>query len=82
MKPKAEIMARLRKERAKDGLKEVRSIIAPVKYHAEIKANAAKYLAKLVKRDDQRLSFSTVRIAPSPSMPKVSADSVSMSSDG
>ena len=25
--------------------------IAPVKYHAEIKANAAKYLAKLLKRD-------------------------------
>jgi len=50
-KPKAELMARLRKDRAKDGNKEVRSIIAPVKYHAEIKANAAKFLAKLVKRD-------------------------------
>lgn len=51
MKHKAEMMARLRNERAKDGIKEVRNIIAPVKYHAEIKANAAKYLAKLVKRD-------------------------------
>lgn len=48
---KAELMARLRKERAKEGIAEVRSIIAPVKYHAEIKANAAKYLAKLLKRD-------------------------------
>ena len=51
MKHKAEMMARLRNERAKDGIKEVRNISAPVKYHAEIKANAAKYLAKLVKRD-------------------------------
>lgn len=51
MKQKGEMMARLRKERAKDGIKEVRNIIAPVKYHAEIKANSAKYLAKLAKRD-------------------------------